>query len=79
MNADLIHIHRAKSKRMDFFTKEEMEYIMKLIDRDDDYRINKLRFKLTVLIGFTSGLRLFEILKLRVRDIRSGAYLISGK
>lgn len=52
---------------------------MKLIDRDDDYRINKLRFKLIVLIGFTSGLRLFEILKLRVKDVMSDAYLISGK
>ena len=79
MDADLIHIHRAKSKRMDFFTKDEMEYIFRLVDSDDDYRINKLRFKLILLIGFTSGLRLFEILKLRVRDVMSGAYNIEGK
>lgn len=79
MDADLIHIHRAKSKRMDFFTKDEMAYIFRLVDSDDDYRINKLRFKLILLIGFTSGLRLFEILKLRVRDVMSGAYDIEGK
>jgi integrase len=64
---------------MDFFTKDEMEYIFRLVDSDDDYRINKLRFKLILLIGFTSGLRLFEILKLRVRDVMSGAYDIEGK
>lgn len=52
---------------------------MELIDMENDYLVNKLRFKLVCLIGATSGLRLFEILKLHVSDIMSGAVLLSGK
>ena len=50
---------------------------MDLIDADDDYQINKLRFKLVCLIGATTGLRLFEILSLKVSDVMSGAFLIT--
>lgn len=75
----VIRIVRAKSKRMDFFEFDELQEIFSLIDSDQDYPINKLRFKLVCLIGATSGLRLFEILSLRVRDIQSRAYLLSGK
>lgn len=64
---------------MDFFDMAELGYIMELIDMDQDYEINKLRFKLVCLIGYTSGLRLFEILSLRVRDVMSGAFLLTGK
>lgn len=77
--AHVIHIVRAKSKRMDFFDVAELGEIMELIDMDPDYPINKLRFKLVCLIGYTSGLRLFEILSLHVRDVMSGAFLITGK
>lgn len=52
---------------------------MERIDQMEDFRINKLRFKLVCLIGATSGLRLFEILSLRVRNVMSGAYMITGK
>lgn len=79
MSAHLIHICRAKSKRMDFFEWAELGEIMELIDMMDDYEVNKLRFKLVCLIGATSGLRLFEILSLRVRDIMSGVFLLTGK
>lgn len=75
----VIRIVRAKSKRMDFFEFDELQEIFSLIDSDQDYPINKLRFKLVCLIGATSGLRLFEILSLKVRDIQSRAYLLSGK
>ena len=56
---------------------DELERIMDLIDADDDYQINKLRFKLVCLIGATTGLRLFEILSLKVSDVMSGAFLIT--
>ena len=79
MSASLVHIPRAKSKRMDFFEFDELQEIMQMIDSDSDYLINKLRFKLVCLIGATSWLRLFEILSLRVRDIMSWAYLITWK
>lgn len=77
MPAHLVRIARAKSKRMDFFDLAELEHIMDLIDADDDYPINKLRFKLVCLIGATTGLRLFEILSLKVSDVMSGAFLIT--
>lgn len=79
ISSHLIHIVRAKSKRMDFFERAELGEIMEMIDQEDDYPINKLRFKLVCLIGATSGLRLFEILSLRVRNIMSGAFCITGK
>lgn len=79
MSAHLIRICRAKSKRMDFFERAELGEIMEMIDSDQDYLINKLRFKLVCLIGATSGLRLFEILSLKVRDVMSGAFLLTGK
>lgn len=75
----LIRIVRAKSKRMDFFEFDELQEIFSLIDSDQDYLINKLRFKLVCLIGATSGLRLFEILSLHVRDVMSGVYNLTGK
>ena len=56
---------------------DELERIMDLIEADDDYPINKLRFKLVCLIGATTGLRLFEILSLKVSDVMSGAFLIT--
>ena len=79
MSSHLIRIARAKSKRMDFFEMAELGEIMELIDMEQDYLINKLRFKLVCLIGATSGLRLFEILSLHVRDVMAGAYLLTGK
>ena len=79
ISSNLIHIVRAKSKRMDFFEFDELQEIFSLIDSDQDYLINKLRFKLVCLIGATSGLRLFEILSLHVRDVMSGVYNLTGK
>lgn len=79
ISSQMIRIVRAKSKRMDFFERDELGEIMKLIDKEEDYPINKLRFKLVCLIGATSGLRLFEILSLRVRNVMSGAFCITGK
>ena len=73
----MIRIARAKSKRMDFFDLNELQQIMDLIEADDDYPINKLRFQLVCLIGATTGLRLFEILSLKVSDVMSGAFLIT--
>lgn len=77
ISSQMIHIARAKSKRMDFFEFDELQDIMRMIDSDSDYEINKLRFKLVCLIGATSGLRLFEILSLRVRNVMSGAFNIT--
>lgn len=79
ISSDVVRIHRASSKRMDFFDWCELGEIMELIDRMEDYPVNKLRFKLVCLIGATSGLRLFEILSLRVRNVMSGAFMITGK
>ena len=79
MSSNLIRIARAKSKRMDFFEFDELQEIFSLIDSDQDYLVNKLRFKLVCLIWATSGLRLFEILSLKVRDVMSWAHLLTGK
>lgn len=76
---NIIRIQRWISKRMDFFERAELDAIISIIDKMDDYPINKLRFKLVCLIGATSWLRLTEILTLKVKNVMSWSYLITGK
>lgn len=59
----------AKSKRMDYFTLPELYKIVQAIDTTEKYEINRTRLKLIVLIGFTTGLRLAEILSLKVYQV----------
>lgn len=59
----------AKSKRMDYFSLSELHEIVKTIDTTEKYEINRTRLKLIVLIGFTTGLRLAEILSLKVYQV----------
>lgn len=59
----------AKSKRMDYFTLPELYKIVQTIDNTEKYEINRTRLKLIVLIGFTTGLRLAEILSLKVYQV----------
>lgn len=60
---------QAKSKRMDYFTLPELYKIVQAIDNTEKYEINRTRLKLIVLIGFTTGLRLAEILSLKVYQV----------
>jgi hypothetical protein len=54
---------------MDYFTLPELYKIVKAIDKTEKYEINRTRLKLIVLIGFTTGLRLAEILSLKVYQV----------
>lgn len=64
-----IRMPKSESKRMDYFTYEEIQIIIAAIDRAEKYEINRLRLKLIILIGFTTGLRLAEIMSLQVHQV----------
>lgn len=64
---------------MDFFTYEEIKQIVALINESKDYEINKVRLKLHILIGFTTGLRLAEVMRLKGSDIERGSTIVITK
>lgn len=69
----------SKSKRMDFWTLEEIENIINLIDKKEKFDINKLRCKLLISLAFTSWLRLSEIINLKTKDIINWRAYITWK
>ena len=79
LNPQKVRIPRSKSKRMDFFTYPEILKILDTIKQKENYPINRVRLQLIVLIGFTTGLRLAEIMSLKVHQIMSGEALVSTK
>lgn len=64
---------------MDYFTLPELYKIVQAIDTTEKYEINRTRLKLIVLIGFTTGLRLAEILSLKVYQVLGGTATITTK
>jgi|GEM_PF-2589552 hypothetical protein len=64
---------------MDFFTYPEILKILDTIKQKENYPINRVRLQLIVLIGFTTGLRLSEIMSLQVHQVMRGEALVSTK
>lgn len=64
---------------MDFFTYPEILKILDTIKQKENYPINRVRLQLIVLIGFTTGLRLSEIMSLKVHQVMRGEALVSTK
>lgn len=54
MDTKEIRLPKTKSDRMDFWTAEEIEKIVKYIDKSEKYEINRLRLKLIIALAFTS-------------------------
>jgi integrase/recombinase XerD len=52
---------------------------MNFIGSYEKYRINALRSQLLINIGYTSGLRLSEMLGLTVQQVKAGECRITGK
>lgn len=79
LDPTIIRIPPTKSKRMDYFTLPELYKIVQAINSTEKYEINRARLKLIVLIGFTTGLRLAEILSLKVYQVLGWTATITTK
>ena len=60
-------------------TENEYKTLFDYIGNTEKYKINSLRFQLLINIGYTSGLRLSEMLGLTVSDIKQKEIKIIGK
>jgi site-specific recombinase XerD len=74
-----IELKKCKSDYVESITQTEFELFMNFIGNYEKYRINALRSQLLVNIGYTSGMRLSEMLALRIDDILKGETRITGK
>lgn len=74
-----IETKRIKSDYIDYITEKEFEIFFNFINDYEKYKINALRSQLLVNIGYTSGMRLSEMLGLTVADIKKKEIRIVGK
>ena len=74
-----IETKRIKSDYIECLTDEEFHTFFNFIWDYEKYRINSLRMQLLVNIGYTSGLRLSEMLSLTVNQVRQWETRITGK
>ena len=65
-----IEIKKCKSDYVESITETEFELFMNFIGEYEKYKINALRSQLLVNIGYTSWMRLSEMLHLKIEDIR---------
>lgn len=79
IHAEIIETPKAKSKRMDYFTEDEIRWIIQWIKDNEKNELNKCRLILVILIGFTAGLRLQEILNLKTQDVLENVHRLKGK
>ena len=74
-----IETKRIKSDYIEVITENEYKTLFDYIGNTEKYKINSLRFQLLINIGYTSGLRLSEMLGLTVSDIKQKEIKIIGK
>jgi len=74
-----IETKKIKSDYIECITETEFRLLENFIEEYEKYRINALRMELLCNIGYTSGLRLSEMLWLTVDDIRKKEIRITGK
>lgn len=71
---------KVKSPTIDFLEEEEIQQFIKHIDQVEPYEINRLRGKLLVTMGYTTGMRLSEMLGLTLEQcLNSDHFTIIGK
>lgn len=71
---------KVKSQVMNFLEEEEIQQFLQHIDQVEKYEINRLRGKLLVTMGYTTGMRLSEMLALNVDQcLKFDHFTIIGK
>lgn len=77
---NLVASPKFKSTPMDFLEEYEVKDLLKFVDYSEKYEINKARSKLLITMGYTSGMRLGEMLALTVDQVlASDHFMITGK
>lgn len=74
-----IETKKIKSDYIECITETEFRLLENFIDQFEKYKINALRMQLLCNIGYTSWLRLSEMLGLTVDEIRKKEIRITGK
>ena len=74
-----IKVPKVHYQHMDYFEKDEVEKIISTIKETEKHRINRIRSELLVVLGFTTGMRISEMLRLKVREVLKGEICILGK
>ena len=74
-----IETKRIKSDYIECINDTEFWELMDYVEKTEKYKINALRSELLINIGYTSWLRLSEILSLKVGEIEKGETRIIGK
>ncbi len=64
---------------MDYLSNDEIFKILSAVDKSEKYQINKIRWELLVLLWYTSGMRLAELLSLKVSQLEWDSTVITGK
>lgn len=70
---------RVKAPKVTVLTENEFKTLFYGIKTIEKYKINALRSQLLVNLGYTSGMRLSEMLSLHVEDIYDRKKVITGK
>lgn len=79
INFALIPSPKHKSIPMDYLEEKEIKQLLKHIDHVEKYKINKLRSKLLITIGYTTGMRLDEMLNLKICQFDKNYFSITWK
>ena len=79
MNYQNVKMIKSKTRRMDYFTEEEIREILQAVDHTEKYRINQLRLKLLIMVCYVSWMRMSEVMQVKIKDIRNLNCKINGK
>lgn len=79
MDPRLIKVPKVRSQHMDFFEEEELEKIRTSIQKTEKYPIARIRAELFAVMAFSSGMRISEMVKVKVKDVLNGQVNIIGK
>ena len=71
MNYQNVKMIKSRTRRMDYFTEEEIREILLTVDKTEKYRINQLRLKLLILVCYVSWMRMSEVMQVKIQDIRN--------
>lgn len=74
-----LEIKKCKSDYIEYITENEFRLFMNFIGEYEHYKINALRSQLLCNIGYTSWLRLSEMLHLTIDEIKRWECRITGK
>ena len=79
INFALIPSPKHKSIPMDYLEEKEIKQLLKYIDHVEKYKINKLRSKLLITLWYTTGMRLDEMLHLKICQFDKNYFSITWK